>query len=45
MTSVDGETRLVTLEEYKERIAESLVGRAPTIDDFRRLWIAPPRSA
>jgi type I restriction enzyme, R subunit len=42
VTSLDGATKLVTLEEYKERIAESLVHRAPTIEAFRRLWIAPP---
>ncbi|MBF6604849.1 MAG: DEAD/DEAH box helicase family protein [Chloroflexi bacterium] len=42
VTSVDGATKLVTLEEYKERIATSLLGRASTLDAFRALWIAPP---
>jgi type I restriction enzyme, R subunit len=42
VTGADGATKLVTLEEYKERIAESLVDRAPTLEAFRRLWIAPP---
>lgn len=41
LTTVDGVARPVTLEEYKERIAESLVGRAPTLDAFRETWIAP----
>lgn len=41
LTTVDGVAKPVTLEEYKERIAESLVGRASTIDAFRATWIAP----
>ena len=41
LTTVDGVAKPVTLEEYKERIAESLVGRAPTLDAFRSAWIAP----
>ena len=41
LTTVDGVAKPVTLEEYKERIAESLVGNAPTLDDFRARWIAP----
>ena len=41
LTTVDGVAKPVTLEEYKERIAESLVGRAPTLDAFRATWIAP----
>jgi type I restriction enzyme R subunit len=42
LTTVDGVAKPVTLEEYKERIAESLVGRAPTVDAFRATWILPP---
>jgi len=42
VTGADGGTELVTLEEYKERVAASLLRRAPTIDDFRRAWIVPP---
>ncbi|MBA2719959.1 MAG: DEAD/DEAH box helicase family protein [Chloroflexi bacterium] len=41
LTTVDGVAKPVTLEEYRERIAESLVGRAPTLDAFRATWIAP----
>lgn len=41
LTTIDGVAKPVTLEEYKERIAESLVGRAPTLDAFRTTWIAP----
>ncbi len=42
VTGTDGATELVTLEEYKERVAASLLTRAPTVDDFRRAWIVPP---
>ncbi|MBA2382632.1 MAG: DEAD/DEAH box helicase family protein [Chloroflexi bacterium] len=41
LTAIDGVAKPVMLEEYKERIAESLVGRAPTLDAFRTTWIAP----
>jgi type I restriction enzyme R subunit len=42
VTTVDGKATPITLEEYKERIAESLLGQAPTITAFRELWIVPP---
>jgi type I restriction enzyme R subunit len=42
VTTVDGKATPITLEEYKERIAEALLGRAPSLDAFRRLWITPP---
>lgn len=42
VTSVAGQETAVTVEQYKERLAESLVGAAPTLDDFRRRWIAAP---
>ena len=32
----------MTLEEYKERIAGSLLARASNLDQFRELWITPP---
>lgn len=41
LTTVDGVAKPVTLEEYKERIAASLLGRAPTLAAFRATWIAP----
>jgi type I restriction enzyme R subunit len=41
VTMVDGKAMPVTVEEYKERVAERLVQEAPTLDDFRRSWIAP----
>lgn len=42
LTTVDGKAMPITLEEYKERIAESLLGQAPSLDLFRKLWITPP---
>ncbi|HJP88804.1 MAG TPA: DEAD/DEAH box helicase family protein [Candidatus Limnocylindrales bacterium] len=41
LTTVDGVARPVTLEEYKERIAASLVEEAATLDEFRKRWIKP----
>lgn len=41
LTQVDGRAVPVTVEEYKERLAEKLVQAAPTLEDFRRAWIAP----
>ncbi len=41
LTTVDGVAKPITLEDYKERIAESLIGRAATLDAFRSAWIAP----
>ncbi len=31
----------VSVEEYKKRLFERLVKEAPTLADFRRLWVAP----
>lgn len=42
VTTVDGRATPVTLEEYKERIAGSLLARASNLDQFRELWITPP---
>jgi type I restriction enzyme R subunit len=42
VTTVDGKAQPITLEEYKERIAESLLAQAKTIGAFRELWIVPP---
>ncbi len=41
VTTVEGVAKPVTLEEYKERVAESLVEQASTIDAFRRVWVVP----
>ena len=41
VTSVDGKAVPVTVEEYKERVAERLVAEAPTLEAFRAQWIAP----
>jgi type I restriction enzyme R subunit len=41
LTQIDGRAVPVTVEEYKERLAEKLVRAAPTLDIFRRAWIAP----
>ncbi|MGH2487381.1 MAG: DEAD/DEAH box helicase family protein, partial [Ktedonobacterales bacterium] len=41
VTQVDGRALPVTVEEYKERLAAQLVAEAPTLDEFRRRWVAP----
>lgn len=41
VTQVDGKAMPVTVEEYKQRLAARLVEAAPTLDAFRRRWIAP----
>jgi type I restriction enzyme R subunit len=41
VTTVDGRATPITLEEYKERIATSLLSRASTLDVFRGLWVTP----
>lgn len=45
VTSVNGRAMPVTVEEYKERLAEKLVEEAPTLDAFRQRWITPPARA
>ncbi len=42
LTTVDGKATPVTVEEYKEQLAARLVDEAPTLEDFRARWIAPP---
>lgn len=39
--NVDGKAMPVTVEEYRERLAERLVEQAPSLDDFRRRWVVP----
>lgn len=41
VTEVDGKAMPVTVEEYKERLAEKLVAQAPTLQSFRDKWVAP----
>jgi type I restriction enzyme R subunit len=43
LATVDGKATPVTVEEYKERLAATLVEEAPTLDTFRRSWIVPPK--
>ena len=37
----DGQTALVTLEEYRQRLAAKLVEDIPALDNFRATWIDP----
>lgn len=37
----DGKLSMVSVEEYKQKIAESLVKEIKTLDDFREHWINP----
>lgn len=41
VTEMDGRAMPVTVEEYKEQLAARLVKECPTLDDFRRRWVAP----
>jgi type I restriction enzyme R subunit len=43
VTERDGKLAMVTVEEYKEHIAEHLVKSAATFDQFRTYWIDPRR--
>ncbi|MDA8237038.1 MAG: DEAD/DEAH box helicase family protein [Chloroflexi bacterium] len=45
LTTIDGATIPISLEEYEERLAERLVARAPSLDAFRAAWILPPKRA
>lgn len=42
LTTVDGKTMPISLEDYKRRMAEQLLREAPSIDAFRGRWIVPP---
>jgi type I restriction enzyme R subunit len=42
VTQVDGKATPITVEEYKQKVAEQLVREAPTIEEFRTRWVAPP---
>jgi type I restriction enzyme R subunit len=39
--TVDGRHARVSLEEYRERIAERLIAEAANLADFRHIWIHP----
>lgn len=39
--NVNGRALPVTVEEYRQRLAERLVAGAPSLTDFRRRWITP----
>jgi type I restriction enzyme R subunit len=41
LTMVDGKAMPVTVEEYKARLAQRLVEKAPNLDLFRQIWIDP----
>jgi len=41
VTAVDGQTRMVTVEEYRALLATKLVEEAKTLDEFRDRWIKP----
>jgi type I restriction enzyme R subunit len=41
VTEVDGKAMPVTVEEYKQRLAASLVEEVPTLEEFRARWIVP----
>ncbi len=41
VTQVDGRAMPVTVEEYKEILAQRLVEEAPTLEIFRARWITP----
>jgi type I restriction enzyme, R subunit len=41
LTMVDGKAMPVSVEEYKQHLAERLVAEAPTLDDFRLCWVQP----
>ena len=43
LTEVDGKAMPVTVEEYREQLAATLVSEAPTLTDFRAIWVEPDR--
>jgi type I restriction enzyme R subunit len=43
VTSVDGQAKLVTVEEYRALLARRLVEEVPSLEDFRARWIVPPQ--
>jgi len=43
VTNVDGKATPVTVEQYKQQLAATLVHEVPTLDGFRARWIVPPQ--
>ena len=43
VAQVNGKAMPITVEEYKERLAEKLVKEVPTLEAFRSTWIIPPK--
>ncbi len=41
LISVDGKAMPVTVEEYKEHLAARLIAEAPTLENFRAIWVHP----
>jgi len=41
LTTVGGETKPITVEEYRERLAESLVNQVTNLTLFRSIWVQP----
>jgi type I restriction enzyme R subunit len=41
VTHVDGQAMPVTIEEYKQRLAEKLLEEAPDLEAFRGAWLTP----
>ena len=41
VTQVDGKALPVTVEEYKQRLAQKLTEEAPTLETFRARWVVP----
>jgi len=41
LTNVDGRAIPVSVEEYRQRLAEKLLSEAAALDDFRAIWIDP----
>ena len=42
ITQVNGKAMPVTIEEYKEKLAQQLIAEAPTLESFRKHWTSPP---
>ena len=42
VTQVNGKAMPVTVEEYKEKLAQQLIAEAPTLELFRKHWTSPP---
>ncbi len=41
LADADGREVLLTVEEYKERLAAQLIAQAATLDEFRSRWVNP----